>query len=93
MHNEQERLENGLFGDCEEKSGREGGEGERDRERERRAGRERSNVRGRRRGWACQLVDILNGKLPRPSLQPATTLEQTKGSRGKGGRGVRDRQR
>lgn len=34
MHNEQERLENGLFGDCEEKSGREGGEGERDRERE-----------------------------------------------------------
>lgn len=50
MHNEQERLENGLFGDCEEKSGREGGEGERDRERERRVGRERSNVRGRRRG-------------------------------------------
>lgn len=57
----------------------------RERERERgRAGRERSNVRGRRRrdrgrvGWACQLVDILNGKLPRPSLQPATTLEQTK---------------
>lgn len=55
------------------------------RERERgRVGRERSNVRGRRRrdrgrvGWACQLVDILNGKLPRPSLQPATTLEQTK---------------
>lgn len=23
-------------------------------------------------GWACQLVDILNGKLPRPRLQPAT---------------------
>lgn len=24
-------------------------------------------------GWACQLVDILNGKLPRPSLQSAAT--------------------
>jgi len=30
----------------------------------------------RRVGWACQLVDILNGKLPRPSLQSAATSEE-----------------
>lgn len=42
MHNEQERLANGLFGDCEEKSGR-GEEGKREREREarREGGRDR----------------------------------------------------
>ena len=34
MHNEQERLENGLFGDCEEKSGVGREEGKRERERE-----------------------------------------------------------
>lgn len=35
-------------------------------------GRERES---RRVGWACQLVDILNGKLPWPSLQSAATSE------------------
>lgn len=31
--------------------------------------------KSQRVGWACQLVDILNGKLPRPSLQSAATSE------------------
>lgn len=31
--------------------------------------------KSRRVGWACQLVDILNGKLPRPSLQSAAVSE------------------
>lgn len=32
--------------------------------------------KSQRVGWACQLVDILNGKLPWPSLQSATTSER-----------------
>lgn len=47
---------------------------------ERSAGAKRTNQPEKQRqqsevrvGWACQLVDILNGKLPRPSLQSATT--------------------
>jgi len=31
--------------------------------------------KSQRVGWACQLVDILNGKLPRLSLQSAATSE------------------
>lgn len=65
-----------------ERSPRERKGRETERERERGGGIE--CARGRV-GWACQLVDILNGKLPRPSLQPATTLEETKESSGKGG--------
>ncbi|KAL0115950.1 hypothetical protein PUN28_011071 [Cardiocondyla obscurior] len=51
------------------------------RERKSKSGGIEGMRKSQRVGWACQLVDILNGKLPRPSLQSAATV---RGAREKG---------
>lgn len=46
-----------------------------ERERKSKSGGVEGMRKSQRVGWACQLVDILNGKLPQPSLQSAATSE------------------